>query len=215
MKLFITSFLILLISNTGFSQALQKGDIDVHAGLGFGIYNFTIKAFETENADAVPGLLNAGAAYRISDAFALGIDYERNGFVTDADSNSKVVSQNFGITAGYSLLNSDKNVLTPFFQIGATRLKFENFDNQDYVTANGLQLQFGLAWNHYFGERFGMFINASAPYYSYSKFKSSNGDVYEESRVVNDSQGNPVVETRVVDGYMTGVNIRLGLALKL
>ncbi|MEQ8562085.1 MAG: hypothetical protein RID18_11310, partial [Cytophagales bacterium] len=75
MKLFITSFLILLISNTGFSQALQKGDIDVHAGLGFGIYNFTIKAFETENADAVPGLLNAGAAYRISDAFALGIDY--------------------------------------------------------------------------------------------------------------------------------------------
>ncbi len=215
MKLLISTLLVIFFSFAAYAQALQKGNIDVHAGVGFGIYNFTIKSFETENADAVPGLINLGASYRISDAFSLGLDYERNGFVTDADSNEQVVSQNFGITAGYSLVNSDKNVLTPFFQIGATRLKFENFDNQDYVTASGLQLQFGLAWNHYFGERFGLFINASTPYYSYNKFKSSNGDVYEESRIVNDSQGNPIVETRVVDGNMTGINIRLGLALKL
>ena len=215
MKLFITTLLFLIISTTGFSQALQKGNIDARAGLGFGIYNFKINSFESEEGAAVPGLLNVGLAYRITDDFSLGIDYERNGFATDADSNSKVVSHNFGITAGYSFLNSEKNVLTPFLQIGAGGLRFDNFDNQEYVTASGIQVQLGLAWNHYFGETFGMFANVSVPGYFYSKFKNSKGDVYEDSRVVIDNQGNASLETRVVNGTMTGVNIRLGLALKL
>ncbi len=214
MKLLISTFVFLVISTNGLAQALQKGNFDVHAGVGFGVYTITLNTFEKESDGAVPGLLNIGVAYRITDDFSLGIDYERNGFVTDADSNSKVVSQNIGITAGYSIVNSEKNVITPFIQIGSTSLKFEDFDGQDYVTSSGTQLQFGFAWNHYFGDKIGMFANLSVPVYMYSEFKNSNGDVYEESRVVIDSQGNPTVESRVVDANMVGMNVRLGLALK-
>jgi len=211
-KIIVLASLLLIISNT-FSQALQKGNLDVRVGAGFGIYTFTSNDYEDNTTNALPGLFNLGLAYQISDAFSLGLDYERNGFVTDPDSNNKAISQNVGITAGYNFVNGEKNVLLAFFQLGYSSLRIDDFNESEYVTTRGSQIQLGAAWKHYFGETLGMFINFSIPFYSYNEFKNSKGDVYEVSRVTS-VNGIPTIESKVFQAKMTGVNFRAGLAFK-
>lgn len=211
-SLILMTIIIVTCSNVD-SQILSKGDIDISLGVGFGIYTFTTNDYEDNSSAAVPGLLNVSAAYQISDKFALGIAFERNGFVTDADSNVKATSLNFGITAGYNIINSEKNVLQPFLVVGSSNFRFENFNNQDYVKSNGTQVQLGLSWKHFFGETVGMFLNFSIPYYSYNQFVNSNGDTYEVSRLVT-KNGAPVIESRVLQGVMSGVNFRTGINLR-
>jgi len=211
-KLLFLALAITTISSV-FSQALVKGNFDIHLGTGFGVYTLTTNDYTDNTTGAVPGLLNIGAGYQITDAFVLGIDFERNGFATDPDSNNRAISQNFGLTAGYNFLNKEKNVLQAFLHVGTSNFTFENLDNQNDVKASGTQIQFGMAWKHYFGEVAGMFINFSIPYYSYNTFKNSDGDTYEVGRttIVN---GQPKYESRVFQATMTGVNFRIGLALK-
>ncbi len=209
--IFLVSFFF--IFSNSYSQALQKGNLDLHAGAGFGVYTFTSNDYEENTTNGVPGLLNLGLAYQVTDGLSLGIDYERNGFVTDSDSNTKAVTQNFSLTVGYNVINGDKNVLQAFFQLGTSSFRFDNFNDQDYLTSRGSQIQLGAAWKHYFGETFGMFLNFSVPYYSYNEFKNSSGDVYKIGRVVN-INGVPTFESKVYQAKMVGVNFRAGLAFK-
>jgi hypothetical protein len=213
MKKLLFFAIISIVSLPSFGQALVKGNFDIRVGTGFGVYTLTTNDYEDNTTGAVPGLLNVGVGYQITDAFVLGIDFERNGFVTDPDSNNRAISQNFGLTAGYNFLNKEKNVLQAFLHVGSSTFTFENLDNQNDVKASGTQIQLGLAWRHYFGEVAGMFINFSIPYYSYNEFKNSDGDVYEVGRttIVN---GQPKYESKVFQATMTGMNLRVGLALK-
>lgn len=211
MKKSIALVFLVLINFCARSQALSKGNFDLHLGTGFGFYTLTSNDYKNNSSGAVPGLLNLGLAYQISDGFSLGLDYERNGFVTDRDSNTKAVSQNFGLTAGYNFLNKEKNVLQGFFHVGSSSFRFDNFNDQEYVVAKGTQLQFGVKWMHYFGETAGLFMNLSLPYYNYTEFKNSNGDVYKVTEHVN---GIPTGNSRVFQASMTGINLRIGLALK-
>ncbi len=214
MKRFILLIISAFFMQSAFSQIMQKGNFDIRAGVGFGVYNFNTTAYEDNQHSAVPGLFNLGIAYQISDDFSLGLDYERNGFVTDDSTDSKVVSQNIGVTASYHFINGEKNALAAFLTVGTSNLKFEDFDDSETVTARGTQVQVGLAWRHYFSDNFGFFLNTSFPYYSYNEFKNSNGDVYEDSRIVTGPGGVPIIESRTVSGVMTGINLRIGLALK-
>ena len=213
MKKLFTLLLSITFVLTGYSQALQKGNFDIHFGTGFGVYSLKSNNYEDNSSGAVPGLLNIGLGYQITDNFALGLDFERNGFVTEADSNQRAVSLNFGVTAGYNLLNGEKNVLQAFLHVGTSNFTFENLDNNNDVKSSGNQIQFGMAWKHYFGDVVGMFMNFSIPYYSYNEFKNNNGDTYEVGRttIVN---GLPKYESRVFQATMTGLNLRVGLTMK-
>jgi len=97
---------------------LQKGNVDINAGVGFGIYTITSNDYEDENSAGVPGLLTIGTAYQISNAWGLGLNYERNGFATDPDSNNKAFLHNIGIIGSYNIVNGEKNVLYAFLGIG-------------------------------------------------------------------------------------------------
>lgn len=214
MKSYFKMMAIFIVTYTNVeSQILTKGDVDISLGVGFGIYTFTTNDYEDNSTAALPGLVNINAAYQLSDKFALGITFERNGFVTDPDSNIRATSLNFGLTAGYNIVNSEKNVLQPFLVVGSSNFRFDNYNNQDYVKSNGTQVQLGLSWKHFFGETIGMFLNFSIPYYSYNEFVNSNGDTYEVSRLVT-KNGVPVIESRVLQGVMSGVNFRTGVNLR-
>ena len=62
--------LFLFTFSSAFSQALQKGNFDLHAGVGFGIYTFSSNDYEDNSTNAYPGLINLGLAYQISDELA-------------------------------------------------------------------------------------------------------------------------------------------------
>lgn len=213
MKKVFLVFTSFLLTSATFSQVLVKGVIDVHTGLGFGIYSLKSNDYEDNTGGALPGLFNAGASYQITDGFFLGLDYERNGFATESDSNEKAVSQNFGLTGGYNFLNKEKNALQVFLTVGTSRFRYDNFNSEDYITSRGTQVQLGLTWKHYFGETFGMFMNFSIPYYSYNEFSNSKGDRYEVGRVVT-VNGIPEYESKVFQLTMSGVNFRAGITLK-
>lgn len=195
------------------AQALEKGDFDVKAGLGFGVYSLSSNEFEDNSGAGIAGLINVSGVYQFSNAFSAGLDFERNGFATDQDSNQRARSLNFGFVLNYNLLNAEKNVIQPFLQFGWSNFTFDNYDQGDYVQSRGSYFQLGLTWKHYFTDGFGMFVNASCPWYSYNEFQNSKGQTYEISRNTG-TLSNPDVETRVFQVHMMGLNVRTGLAFK-
>lgn len=210
MKRILVIIVCALVSSASLkAQVLKKGNIDTYLGVGFGYYTLNSNLFENETSAVVPGLINLGAAYQITDGFALGLDYERNGFVTNADSNNKAVSQNFGLRASYNVLNKEKNALKAFIVLGTSTFRFDDLDTKNYAVSRGSQFQIGGEWKHYFGGKLGMFLNFSIPFYSYNEFKDEDGDVWEDSRL-----NGTVIETRVVQIKMNGVNFRTGITFK-
>ena len=155
-----------------YSQSIEKGDFLIKAGVGFGVYSLSSNDYEESSNAGVPGLIPLSLTYHVSEKFGLGLEYERNGFVTDS-SHKKAISHNFGVKASYNFVNSEKNTLSAFFYLGSSSFRFDNFDDRDYITGSGSLVQFGSEWNHFFGEKIGMFINFSIPYFSYNTFKYS------------------------------------------
>ena len=206
--LFITS----IVFNSAYSQVLQKGNVDINAGVGFGIYTITSNDYEDEKSAGVPGLLTLGVAYQLTDAWSIGLNYERNGFVTDPDSNNKAVLNNMGITGSYNFVNGEKNVLHAFLGIGYSSFRYDNLKDEEYVVGKGPQFQLGAGWKHYFGGKIGMYMNFSVPYYNYTKFKNGDG---EELKIYRTNVLGQVIENKTYTISMVGANFRIGLLLKL
>ncbi|MEQ8323784.1 MAG: hypothetical protein RIC15_02230 [Vicingaceae bacterium] len=194
------------------SQALQKGNVDIHLGVGFGIYSFTSNDFEDNTGAGVPGLFSLGVAYQLSDKWSLGINYERNGFVTDPDSNNRAVSNNVGLVGGFNFVNSEKNVLHVNLEAGYSTFRYDDFKDEDYVIGTGSQIQLGAGWKHYFGGVMGMYMNFSVPFFNYSQFKNSEG---EQLVVRRTNIFGITTESRDYSITMNGVNFRIGLLVKL
>jgi len=212
MKYFIVLAISVLTINTTNAQALLKGDVDIHAGVGFGVYGITSNDFDDSKSTGVPGLISLGAAYQLSDAWSVGLNYERNGFATDPDSNHKAILNNIGIVGAYNFVNSDKNVLNVAVELGFSSFRYDDFKNEEYVIGTGPQFQFGAGWKHYFGGKVGMYMNFSVPFYKYSKFKNADGD---ELKVYQRDVFGQVIEEKTYTISMSGANFRIGLLLKL
>ena len=212
MKNIIISLLAIFAVNQASAQALEKGDFDIHVGLGFGIYSVTSNDFEDDNSAGVPGLFSVGIAYQLSDKWSLGLKYERMGFLTEADSNHKAVSNNFGVVVAYNFINAEKDILNASFETGYSSFRYDDFKDQAYVIGSGPEFQLSATWKHYFGEKFGMYMNMSVPYFYYTNFKNGEDDKLKVASY--DSQGN-LIEERLFSVSMVGVNFRVGLLLKL
>jgi hypothetical protein len=211
---FIITYAILLIVTPGTvnSQALQKGDLDIHAGTGFGILNLTTNDFEDDQHTGVPGLLSLGVAYQFNEKWSVGLNYERMGFLTEADSNEKAVTHNFGLISYYNLSNNEKNVFSILLDAGISSFRYDDFKEEDYVTSTGFMIQPGGSWKHYWGDHIGFYLNLSVPIAYYSEFRNKDDDLLEVSEYDAQSM---VIRSRVFDLSMVGVNFRAGLVLKL
>ena len=215
----VRSFRLIILSlffygfgtSIGNGQALTKGDFDIHLGTGFGIFSITTNDFEDNQHTGVPGLFSLGVAYQLNDKWSIGINYERMGFLTEADSNEKAVTQNFGIIGSYYFSNNEKNAFSTFLEVGGSSFRYDDFKQEDYVTSSGFMIQPGVSWKHYWGKA-GFYLNFSIPYAYYDEFRNKDDDVLTVSEY--DPQA-MVIRSRQFDLNMIGVNFRAGLVLRL
>jgi hypothetical protein len=212
MRYIISIFIVVMLVNLTEAQVLQKGNFDIHAGLGFGVYGVTSNDFDDDNSSGVPGLVSLGVAYQVSDDWSLGINYERMGFLTESDSNNKAVANNFGAVVAYNIVNNDKNAFNVSLEIGYSSFRYDDFKEQEYVIGSGPEFQLGTSWKHYFGDKIGMYLNLSVPYFYYTNFK--NGDDDKLKVYQYDSQG-AVIDERLFNVSMVGVNFRFGMLIKI
>ena len=212
MKYLLTGIATLVLFYSSEAQAIQKGDVEIRAGVGFGIYSITSNDFIDDHSAGVPGLVSLGIGYQISDRWILGLNYERMGFITESDSNTKAVSNNIGLMAGYTILNSDKNSFMLSFEAGSSSFRYDDFKDEAYVIGSGPEFQLGGTWKHQFGKTVGMYINFAIPYFYYTNFENDDDDklkVYQK-----DSQG-LVIDERIFAVSMIGMNLRVGLLINL
>lgn len=206
MKKFILSFVLLTICITSQAQ-YEPGDIDISLGTGFGLYGAKTNDDVADTSNTGSGLLNLGVNYSITQNYVIGLNIERNGFIFSNDSSD---ADNYGYTINYKInlqyrfINSEKNSFSFQGGIGVSSLKFGNKKTKDFVKGNGLTYEFGILFQHYYGEHIGLFINAGYGSYTYNKLYDQDGDLWlvdinEDSRTLS----------------LSGVNARIGIQFRL
>ena len=183
----------------------EPGDIDISLGTGFGFYGAKTNDsdVDTSGVNAAAGLLNLGVNYTIANNYSIGLNFERNGFLTDT-TTAYGYTMNYKLNFQYRFINGEKNALGLQAGVGMSSLKFVDENSTDYVKGNGLTYEFVLLFHHYFGERFGMFINAGYGNYSYKELRDQDGDLW-----LSDDNS----ESKTFS--LSGVNARIGIQFKI
>lgn len=203
-----TTFLIflLLLPVLVFSQAVDKKDVEIGIGTGFGIYGTSDNNPETDTTDennmAAAGLLNLSIHYAIVKNFSIGILAERNGYVTNRDSSNKGVALNLGLDCQYRLMNKEKTLIFGEIFCGYSNFRYDNLSYHEYVTGNGLCFQLGIGFKHYFSKTIGMFIQSNYAFYQYKKLVDSKNNILKTGSVNNQKD---------YGIKMSGLNLKLGL----
>lgn len=199
-----------LLYFTGTAQ-YEQGDIDFGLGGGIGVYggstNDVDEVDTTGGPDAAAVLFNIDVNYAVIEELSIGVDFERNSFITQDDStdtDSYGNSNNFKFNVQYRFVNSEKNCLALEGGIGMSAFKFGDNISNEYAKGSGLTYEFGLDYQHYFGENVGMFINVGYGGYQYKELRNQANEVW---RTNNDTDNIEVV--------FSGVNIRVGLQIKI
>lgn len=203
MKKLLLLFVIIIPILT-FAQAIKKGNIEISAGTGFGIYGTSDNESNNDTAKnnntAAAGLLNVSCKYAISEKFSLGFILERNGFAHD--SSNKAHSLNVGLNAQYLFVNKDKNIIYFDFVGGYSNFKYVDESSKNWVTSNGLNLQPGIGFKHYFGENLGFYLQSNYAFYSYKKLVGDNGEILKTSK------------SEDYNIKLSGLNVKVGLLIK-
>lgn len=205
MKIILILF-ILLLPCIVFSQAVEKNDIEIGLGAGFGIYgtsdNNPDADTTNENSMAAAGLLNFSFHYAIFKNFSIGILAERNGYITNKDSSNKGVSLNLGLDCQYRLINKEKTLIFADIFGGFSNFRYDNLSYHEYVTGNGVCFQLGIGFKHYFSKTIGMFIQSNYALYPYKKLVDSKNNVLKTG---------PVNNQKDYQIKISGLNLKLGL----
>lgn len=197
--LLLVSFIPLIT----FAQAIHKGNCEITAGTGFGIYDVSNNESNDSaknNSTGATGLLNVSFKYAISEKFSLGFILERNGFAHD--SLNKAHSINIGLDAQYLFVNKEKNVIYIDFLGGYSNFKFIDNKNKNWVVGNGLTIQPGIGFKHYFGKTFGFYLQSNYAFYRYKKLIDANGNILKTGNSTD---------------YLirlSGLNVKIGLSFK-
>ena len=117
-----------------------------------------------------------------------------------------------GLVLSYSVVNGEKNTLDLLFEAGMSKFRFDDFNDEEYVDGVGPELQIGGSWRHYFGDRIGMYMNLTLPYYHYASLKNADG---EELKTYKKDNIGFILEERPYSISMSGVNFRAGLLIKI
>jgi len=207
----ISALTLLLISNAITAQAIQKGDFEISAGSGFGFYGLATNEFEDNTNFGLPGVISLGVSYQLSNSFGLGINYERNGFLTDPDSNNKAVSNSIGLAVAYNVVNAEKNAVSLTLEVGGSGFRYDDFKNEDYVVSTGGHLKLGGHYRHYFNDHLGFYLKLNLSSFTYTSFENQNGDQFKVYRL-NDFGF--ITDERNFELRMIGMNFGFGLQYK-
>jgi hypothetical protein len=197
---------ILLLPFFVFSQAVEKNDIEIGIGTGFGIYgtsdNNPDKDTTDENSMAAAGLLNFNIHYAILKNFSIGILAERNGYVTEKDSSNKGISLNLGLDCQYRLMNKEKTLIFGEIFGGYTHFRYDNLNQNEYVVGTGICFQLGIGFKHYFSKHIGMFVQSNYAIYPYNKLVDPHNNTLKIG---------PVNDQKDYSIKISGLNLKLGL----
>ncbi len=207
-KIFASTIVLILLAMNANAQ-YEPGDIDISVGAGFGLYGAKASdgSQDSSGVNAGSGLLNLGVNYAILDKLALGVGFERNGFLTQndsTDSDTYGYSYNYRLNLNYRFVNSAKNSLSIQSGAGISSFKFGDRKSGETVSGNGFTYEFDLMWQHYFGEHVGMFLNAGYVGYIYNELRNQDGDLW----IVDENSD-------AITFSLSGVNARIGLQFKL
>jgi len=198
--LLFVSFIPVLI----FAQAVKKGNVEITAGTGFGIYgasdNESNNDTSQSDSTAVAALLDVSLKYSITNKLCLGFMLERNGFAHD--SSNKAHSVNVGLNTQYLFVNKKKNVIYFDFLGGYSNFKYIDNGSKNWVTSNGLTIQPGIGFKHYFGKTLGFYLQSNYAFYSYKKIVADNGEILKNSK------------SEDYNLRLSGLNVKIGLMFK-
>ncbi len=201
----IIIYFLLAIPFYANSQAVQKNNIEIAAGVGVGIYGTSSNDSSADNSMAAAGLLHISLQYAISEKFSTGLFFERNGFITERDSSNKGVSLNTGLDVQFRVLNSEKTTI--FFNIAGaySHFRYDDFSSNSWVSGNGLSIQPGIGFRHYFSKTIGMFFQSSYASYNYKKLADAKGNILQTSHIA---------DKKDLHIKISGLNLKLGLTFK-
>ncbi len=112
---------------------------------GFAIHGTSSDDPNIENDGAVSGLLNASAYYSLTEKWALGVLYERNGFATDQDSSESAKASNVMLGVLYRLRNGEKSTIAMHLLMGGSNFRYDDKSSGNEIHGNGFSLQIPMA----------------------------------------------------------------------
>ena len=188
MKTYLLSVLLSIFIFANASAEYESGDIDFNLGGGIGIYSVSSNATDTSTLGANT-LWNLTASYAIMPNLSVGYTFERNKFLGTDDSDSVgayAFSNNHKMNIVFRMINKEKNVLALGTAFGLSMLEYGN-NQGDIVTSSGMTYEFGLTYQHLFGEHFGYYLNGAYSSYRYSKITDQDGDVWKVDNSTTDA----------------------------
>lgn len=200
---------LLGLSTTWIFGQYEPGNLELNMGGGFGLYGGSSNDDDqdtTSGPDAGSSLIELGFSYSVQENFAVGLNIERNGFLTD---NDTVTEDNYGysynirLSPAYRFVNKEKTCFYVRGLVGVSFFKYGNHYDNSWVKSTGLSYGLELGWQHHFTEKVGMYINSGWAGYSYAKLTDHNGDVLRNNQNTED-----------LYLRLNGVNTRLGLVVR-
>lgn len=208
----LTAILGIFLFSSAMAQ-YESGDIDFN--LGGGISIFGVK--NNDDADtsgrggAINNMWNLSASYAIIPELSVGYCFERNGFVSvgnddstsSGNNDASAQSNNHKFDINYRMVNSEKNALSLQAMLGLSMFEF-NDNSSNTLTGTGMMYEFGLTYQHLFGEHFGYYLNGSYSSYKYGELTDQDGIVWK----TDDDSKNMILS-------LSGGALRLGVVYKM
>ena len=202
-KYLLTVFLLFALFPV-FSQVVEKGDFEIGTGLGLGIFQATNNDSGATSI-AASGIIPVHIQYSPIEKIGLGLNFQRNGFLTEKDSGNSVQSYLLGFSLMYRAINGEKTVL--FFQAAAGKswIHYSDASIQNYVNGSGYWVDLSAGMRFYFTEHLGMFTEIAYNKQHFTNFEDKNNTLYT---VTHSGQTENFWLT------LAGMNLRLGLNIK-
>lgn len=198
-----------VLSLNSFSQAFEKGNINIDLGLGIGAYGTKVTYKDTKNNFEVSK--NDGAAsfivplsfeYGISNKIGIGLQIgASNYFIDNKDSTNNtesVKSVDFALKFNFHLLNANRNDLFISLGLGGSSVNWNFINTSETYSGSGSYFTLSLVDRIFFTDNIGMFFNLGYAGYNYNNMKTSSG--------------NPILDN--LTWSVKGVNLGTGLAVK-
>lgn len=200
------TFLVIAFLMLTFAVISQGQDkkLNFYTGGAFGIYGGSTNDPNEKDSTAIDagcGIFSITGDYSFREKFYTGITFERNGFLTDSNSNDHAYSINLLVSGSFKI-GTEKNKFVFTVAPGFSFIKYQDGSTGNYVTGNGVVFQVGIQWDHFFTENIGMFIQPAFASYGYKELKDKNGDI---SKLANGNN---------LELKLYGINLKAGLALQ-
>lgn len=209
LKSLLLIILISCVSNQLFSQAFEKGNINIDLGLGFGAFG-TRATFKDANTKLEYSVTDGAAStiiplafeYGISNKIGLGLQIgTSNYFIDKKDSTNvskSVRSVDFALKFNFHLLNANRNDLFISLGLGGSSINWEFENTSETYSGSGTYFTLGLTDRIFFTDNIGILFNLGYTGYNYNNVKTSSG--------------NPILDN--LTWSVKGINFGTGLAVK-